>query len=122
MELKAAEVLLRRRIGRLAEEGRKVPHIANVIPLGVFAEPARPHVVDHALPQRADGLVRHRKLLSRMGLNPMILRQGRAFAFLVSPSVHPAVPRRPTARAVSFLGGLLPCGGGAAVDRYAQIT
>jgi hypothetical protein len=40
MELKAAEVLLRRRIRRLAEEGRKVPHIANVIPLGVFAEPA----------------------------------------------------------------------------------
>src|SRR3984957_633803 len=30
-----------------------------------------------------------------MGVNPMILRQGRAFAFLLSPSVHPAVPRRP---------------------------
>ena len=54
MELKAAEVLLRRRIRRSAEEGRKVPHIANVILLGVFAEPARPHVVDHALPQLAD--------------------------------------------------------------------
>jgi hypothetical protein len=39
-----------------------------------------------------------------MGLNPMILRQGRAFAFLVSPSVHPAVLRRPY-RASGFVLG-----------------
>ena len=42
-----------------------------------------------------------------MGLNPMILRQGRAFAFLVSPSVHPAVPRRPY-RASGFVLGRIP--------------
>ena len=50
-----------------------------------------------------------------MGLNPMILRQVRAFAVAVSPSEPPAVPRkRPpslasaTARAVSFSGGVRP--------------
>jgi hypothetical protein len=37
----------------------------------------------------------------------MILRQGRAFAFLVSPSVHPAVPRRPY-RASGFVLGRIP--------------
>jgi hypothetical protein len=39
-----------------------------------------------------------------MGLNPMILRQDRAFAFLVSPSVHPTVAA-PTAIAVSSCAG-----------------
>jgi hypothetical protein len=34
----------------------------------------------------------------------MILRQGRAFAFLVGPSAHPAVPRRPY-RASGFVLG-----------------
>ena len=54
-----------------------------------------------------------------MGLNPMILRQRRAFAFLVSPSVHPAAPRRPTARAVSFLGGKRAYNGRLGMDRSA---
>src|SRR5271165_4877513 len=61
MQFKAAKVLLRRRIWRPAEEGRKHSHIPNVVPLGVFGEPARRHVVDHALTQRADGLVGHRE-------------------------------------------------------------
>jgi len=39
-----------------------------------------------------------------MGLNPTILGQGRAFVFLLSPSVHPAVPRRPY-RAGGFVLG-----------------
>ncbi len=39
-----------------------------------------------------------------MGLNPTILRQGRAFVFLLSPSAHPAVPRRPY-RASGFVLG-----------------
>jgi hypothetical protein len=46
------------------------------------------------------------KLLSRMGLNPMILRQGRAFAFLLSPSVHPALPRRPYRASGLVLGSI----------------
>jgi hypothetical protein len=59
LKLKAAKIVARRCIGRPAEEGREVPHVAKVVPLGVFAEPARRHVVDHALPQRADGIVGH---------------------------------------------------------------
>src|SRR5208337_4626357 len=51
---------------------------------------ARCHVVDQALTQRADGLLGHRKLLSCMGLNPMILRQGRAFSLSLPPRAPPA--------------------------------
>src|SRR5271157_468259 len=99
MQLIAAKVLARRRIRRPAEEGCELPHIANVVPLRVFAEPARRDVVDQALTQRADGLLGHRMLLSRMGLNPTILRQGRAFgsSLLARPLRALAAP---TARAV----------------------
>src|SRR6516164_5180115 len=92
LQLEAAKILARRRIRRLAEEGRKLPHVANVVPLRVFAEPARGHVVDQALTQRADGLLGHRKLRSRMGLNPTILRQGRALGLSLPPRAPPACP------------------------------
>jgi hypothetical protein len=59
MQLIAAKILARRRIRRPTEEGCELPHIANVVPLRVFAEPARRDVVDQALTQRADGLVGH---------------------------------------------------------------
>jgi hypothetical protein len=49
MKLKAAKIVARLRVRRPAKESREVPHIASVVPLGVFAEPARRHVVDHAL-------------------------------------------------------------------------
>ena len=99
MQLKAAKILARRPIRRPAEEVCELSHIANVVLLRVFAEPARRHVVDQALTQRADGLLGHRKLLSRMRLNPMILRQGRAAR--LSLLVHPLRPlAAPTARAV----------------------
>ena len=61
IQLKAAKVLPRRRIWRPAEEDREDSYVSNVIPLGVFGEPARRHVVDHALTQRADGLVEQRE-------------------------------------------------------------
>ena len=61
MQLKAAKVLLRRRIWRPAEEGREVPDVPDVVLLDFSVEPARRHVVDHALTQRADGLVGHRE-------------------------------------------------------------
>src|SRR5208283_435414 len=85
MQLIATKILARRRIRRPAEEGCELPHIANVVPLRVFAETARRHVVDQALTQRADGLLGHGKLLSRVGLNPTILRQGRAFPLSLLP-------------------------------------
>jgi len=59
MQLKAAKIIARRCSRRPAEEGREVPHVANVVLLGGFTKPPRRHVVDHALPQRADGLVGH---------------------------------------------------------------
>ncbi len=61
MQLIAAKVLGRRLVRRPAEESREVLHGPSVIPLGVLAEPARRHVVDHALAQGADGLVGHRE-------------------------------------------------------------
>ena len=61
MRLKAAKVLLRRLIGRLAEEGRKGSDMPDVVFLHLLLEPARRHVVDHALTQRAYGLVGHRE-------------------------------------------------------------
>src|ERR1700722_7258388 len=79
MQLISAKILLRRRIWRPAEEGRKHSHIPNVVPLGVLTETARRHVVDHALAQRADGLVEHRESSClTWGSNPMILRQSDA--------------------------------------------
>ena len=94
VQLIAAKVLARRRIRRPTEEGCELPHIANVVPLRVFAEPARRDVVDQALTQRADGLLGHGKLLSRMGWNPTILRQGRAFSWVLTPAPSP-LARRP---------------------------
>src|SRR3974390_1924792 len=57
MQLIAAKVLGRRLVRRTAEVNREVLHGADVVPPGVLAEPARGHVVNHALPQRADRLV-----------------------------------------------------------------
>src|SRR5208337_241641 len=99
VQLKAPKILARRRTRRPAEEGCELPHMANVVPLRVFAEPARGHVVDQALTQPADGLLGHRMLLSRMGLNPTILRQGRAFSLSLPPRAR-RPPAAPTARAV----------------------
>jgi hypothetical protein len=61
MQLIAAKVLGRRLVRRQAEENREVLHGADVVSLGILGEPARRHVVDHALTQRADGLVGHRE-------------------------------------------------------------
>src|SRR5271170_5797546 len=99
MQLKAAKVIARGRVRRPAEEGREGSDVPDVGLLDFLAVTARRHVVDHALTQRADGLLGHRKLLSRMGLNPTILRQTLAF-----PLSLPAYPLHslpaPTARAV----------------------
>jgi hypothetical protein len=75
--------------------------IAEAPPSGLFRpahsvllEPARRHVVDHALTKRADRLVEHREDSCLIGLNPTILRQVRAFALAVTPSEPPVVHRR----------------------------
>ena len=61
MQLISAKVLARGRVRRTAEEGREVPDVPDVVLLHLLLEPARRHVVDHALAQRADGLVEHRE-------------------------------------------------------------
>jgi len=110
MQLKAAKIFARRRVRRSAEEGREVPHVANVVPLGVFAEPARRHVVDHALPQRADGLVRHRESSCLAWVEPHDLETGSRLR--VGPVLRVlAALAASTARAVSFAGGILPLRG-----------
>src|SRR3984957_12391511 len=100
LQLKAAKVLLRRRIWRPAEEGRKHSHIPNVVPLGVLIETARGHVVDHALAQRADGLVEHRESSClAWGSKPHDLETERRLALPRPP--NPSRRRSPpTARAV----------------------
>src|ERR1700733_8940652 len=92
MQLKAAKVLLRRRIWRPAEEGRKHSHIPNVVPLGVLIETARRHVVDHALAQRADGLVEHRESSClAWGSKPHDLETERRLALPRPPTLTPTL-------------------------------
>ena len=94
MQLISAKILARGRVRRTAEKGREGPDVPDVVFLHLLLESARRHVVDHALAQRADGLVEHREDSSRMGLNPTILRQVRACALAVTPSEPPPVHRR----------------------------
>jgi hypothetical protein len=62
MQLKTAKVLAHRRVRRPAEEGREGSDVPDVVLLHLLFETARGHVVDHALTQRADGLVEHREI------------------------------------------------------------
>ena len=53
VELEAAQILCRRRIGRAADEGRERPDVPNVVVARLLAEAAHAHVLDHARTQRA---------------------------------------------------------------------
>jgi hypothetical protein len=59
MQLKKAKVLARRRVGRAAEKNCEVLDVTDVILLDLLLEMTDRHVFDHALAQRADGLVDH---------------------------------------------------------------
>src|SRR5271170_3842959 len=59
MKLIAAHVFEARGIGRTAEESREVLDPLHVVMLGLRRELADRHVFDHALPQRAYGLIGH---------------------------------------------------------------
>jgi len=56
VQLPAAQVVRRRRVGRAAEEGGEHPHAAHVLVLRPRAEAAHGHVLDHPRTQRARGL------------------------------------------------------------------
>jgi len=66
VQLKPPKVLGCRRVGRALEKRRKPLAAGDVASLRVLAELARVHVLDHALTQRADGILTHGKLLSWM--------------------------------------------------------
>jgi len=77
MKLIAAHVFEARRVGRSAEEGSEVLDPLHVVMLSLRCELADRHVFDHALPQRAYGLVGHGgcSCLDE-GCEPLISRQG----------------------------------------------
>jgi hypothetical protein len=76
MRGRTAKVLARRRVERAAEKNREVLDVTDVILLDLLIEMTDRHVFDHALAQRADGLVDHGDTpVSHEVTNPMILRQ-----------------------------------------------
>jgi hypothetical protein len=50
MQLKAAQILRRRGVGRAADKGCECPHITDVVLTRLFGEAAHDHVLDHARP------------------------------------------------------------------------
>lgn len=64
VQLEAADVIGRGRLGRPLEKCGEPLATADVAPLRARAELARVHILDHALAQRADGIRTHRQLLS----------------------------------------------------------
>src|ERR1700723_899603 len=76
MKLIAAYVFEARGIGRAAEESSEVLDPLHVVMLGLRRELADRHVFDHALPQRAYGLIGHEgcSCLDE-GCEPLISRQ-----------------------------------------------
>src|ERR1700692_2006040 len=76
MKLIAAQVFEARGIGRAAEESGEMLYPLHVVMLGLWRELAGRHVFDHALPQRAYGLIGHGgcSCLDE-GCEPLISRQ-----------------------------------------------
>ena len=64
VQLELPHILRRGGLRRAAEEGREASDLADVISAGLLDEMAHRHVIDHALAQRADGCLGHRRLLS----------------------------------------------------------
>src|SRR5580693_660821 len=109
MHLISAKILARGRVRRTAEKDREVPDVPDVVFLHLLLEPARRHVVDHALTKRADGLVEHREdSCLAWGLNPMILRQSGPSRSSSALRSFPQALAATTARAVSSLRRFLP--------------
>src|SRR6266851_9931369 len=103
-------------LGRPADEGREGLHVPNVVVARLLGKAAHRHVLDHARPQRADGLVGRRGdhwgLLSRaegcwtFNARDRMPRSSRLTAYASPPLPNMLRPRRcPPARAGSFSGG-----------------
>src|SRR5215813_12196590 len=77
VQLEAADILGRRRVGGAMPKRGKPLAAANVTSLRARRELPRIHVLDHAMTQRGDGIRTHGKLLSWMRLTtPRSSRQG----------------------------------------------
>src|SRR5271170_3843725 len=102
MQLISAKILARGRGRRTAEKGREGPDVPDVVFLHLLLESARRHVVDHALAQRADGLVGHRESSClAWGCEPHDLETGpRPSRFSSALAFLQPYPAAPTARAV----------------------
>src|SRR6202012_187296 len=94
MKLIAAHVFEARGIGRAAEESSEVLDPLHVVMLGLRRELADRHVFDHALPQRAYGLIGHEgcSCLDR-GCELLISRQDAPSHYRVAPARRSALPR-----------------------------
>jgi hypothetical protein len=68
VQLEAADILGRGRVGGAMKKHGKPLAAANVAPLRTRRELPRIHVLDHAVTQRGDGIRTHRKLLPWMRL------------------------------------------------------
>src|SRR5712664_2018276 len=79
MQLEKAKILRRGRIRRAAEKGCECPDVSDIIVARLLDEVAHRHVFDHALAQRADGLITHRgaPVLRWRLMDPSILKTGR---------------------------------------------
>ena len=64
MQLERAQLFRRRGVGGTAEESRELLDSTDILALRIGHEPAHVHVFEHALAQRADGLLAHWGLLS----------------------------------------------------------
>jgi hypothetical protein len=67
LDLEAAQVLRRCRIGRAAEKPRKRLHVLDVIVLRLLTEAAYGHALEHAAAKIAYGLVLHWEVSLRLG-------------------------------------------------------
>jgi hypothetical protein len=64
MQLERAQLFGGRAVGGTAEEARELLDSTDILALRIGHEPAHVHVIEHALAQRADGLLAHWGLLS----------------------------------------------------------
>src|SRR5580704_3434303 len=100
VQLEAADVLGRRRVGRPLHKRREPFATADMASLRARTKLARVHVLDHALAQRADRIRTHGQLLSWMRLTtPRSSRQGAPHAI---DDLYPAC--RPRGRAPRAAG------------------
>ena len=112
MQLKTPKVLRRGGIRRAAEEGCERPDVPDIVVARLLDEVAHAHVFDHALAQRADGLLAHlgAPVLRWRLLTPLDPQDGTPICHRIrlTRSLHP--PRhslRPSRAARSRVSGFV---------------